>query len=737
MNNLSSKPSRRETAPDDDDIHLSEIVSVLLEQRRLIAVVTACTLAGGSLYAFLGTPTYRADALIQVDDDSGASSLNDKLGDLAALFQSKASSDEEMELMRSRNVIGETVSRLHLDIDARPHYLPLIGAPYARFTASDDGLASAPLGLRGYAWGGERVSVSTFDVAPSQLGRTFTLIARDGERYELQSPDGATVLRGRVGETLTARSSTGPVKLTVTSLVARPGTRFDLTRASTQQTVADLQKSLKIVEKAKQSGVIGMTLDGDDANRVTSTVNTISTLYVQRNVDRKSAQAQQMLAFLGEQLPQLRADLDRAEARYNAFRATNGAVDLEEQSKLLLQTVVDNKAKIVELQQQRAELVQRYTAMHPSVTAVNSRIGELQQQATQTEKQIGALPSVQQDAVRLLRDVKVSNDLYTSLLNSTQQLRVLKAGQLGNVRTVDFAEVPEKPVAPKKALVIALSAVLGLVVGCALALGRRMFNRGLETPAEIEQAIDLPVYAIISHSEQQASLQTSSRRMPAKPQVLAHVAPNDVAIEGLRSLRTALQFGVLKPRNNVIMVAGPRPGIGKSFVSANFATVLASGGKRVLLIDGDMRRGDLHRMFALGRNSGLAELLGGAEPDAVIHHAVLPNLDVIACGGVPDLPAELLMRERFVHVLDGLRARYDFVIIDSPPVLAVTDSGLIGRYAGSSLLVARHGFHTAAELNQTMRQLASAGVHVEGVVLTDTPARGMSYGAFSSYASPR
>ncbi|SAK72803.1 polysaccharide biosynthesis tyrosine autokinase [Caballeronia ptereochthonis] len=735
MNDLFLQPSRHPVpAAGDDEIRLSEIFAVLRESRGLIALVTACTLAAGSLYAFLGTPTYRADVLVQVDDDSGSGTLNDKLGDLAALFQNKASTDAEIELMRSRSVIGDAVTRLHLDIDARPHYFPLVGAPYARYTAGD-ALARAPLRLGGYAWGGERIGVSTFDVPARQYDQAFTLIAGDGERYELRSPDGTTILRGRVGETETARGSAGPIRLTVMSLLARPGTRFDLKRASTQQTVADLQKDLKIAEKTKQSGIIGMSLDSANAERVTTTVNTIATLYVQRNVDRKSAQAQQMLAFLGDQLPQLRADLDRAEARYNAFRARNGAVDLEEQSKLLLQSVVDNRSKIVELQQQRADLVQRYTAMHPSVTAIDARIGELQRQSGDFEKQIGALPSVQQDAVRLLRDVKVSNDLYTNLLDSTQQLRVLKAGQLGNVRTVDYAVIPEKPVAPKKALTIALSLVFGFMAGCALALGRRMFNRGLETPAEIEQAIDLPVYAIISHSEQQAALQLSRRHVPTKPRVLADLSPNDVAVEGLRSLRTALQFGVLAPRNNVIMVTGPRPGIGKSFVAANFATVLAAGGQRVLLIDGDMRRGDLHRMFALPRKQGFAELLAGVEPDAVIHHDALAQLDVITGGSAPNLPAELLMRERFARVLDDLRARYDFVIIDSPPVLAVTDSALIGRHAGATLLVARHGSHSAAELVQTRHQLVSAGVQVDGVLLTDTPPRGMAYGAFSQYAN--
>jgi tyrosine-protein kinase Etk/Wzc len=716
----------------DDEINLSEIVGVLRESRGLIAIVTACTLVIGSLYAFLWTPSYRADVLIQVDDDSGAGSINDKLGDLASLFQNKATADAEIELMRSRVVVGEAVSRLHLDIDARPHYFPVIGAPYARLVKGG-GVTSAPLGLGGFAWGGERISVSGFEVAAGLIGKSFTLIAREGERYELQSPDGEVVLRGKVGEAASGETDAGPVELSVTALLARPGTRFDLKRQSTQQTTANLQQTIKIAEKTKQSGIIGMTLDDTDADRVTRIVNTIATLYVQRNVDRKSAQAQQMLAFLGDQLPQLRADLDRAESRYNDFRAKNGAVDLDEQSKLLLQTVIDNRTKIVALQQQRADLVQRYTAVHPLLIALDAQIAELQRQSGDYEKQIGGLPSVQQDAVRLLRDVKVSTDLYTNLLDSTQQLRVLKAGQLGNVRTVDYAVVPEKPVAPKKALAIALSAIFGLIAGCSLALGRRMFNRGLETPTDVEAALDLPVYAIISHSERQASLEASRKRGSSKAGLLANVVPGDVAVEALRSLRTALQFGPLREHKKILMFTGPRPGIGKSFVSANFAAVLAAGGERVLLIDGDMRRGNLNGLFGLPRNPGLSDVIGGADVNTVIHRAVLPQFDVMTSGRLTAQASELLMNARVAQILDELRSRYDYVIIDSPPVLAVTDAGLLGRHTDATLLVVRHGSHTAAELTQTVRQLASAGAPLEGALLTDTPASGSSYGAFSRY----
>jgi tyrosine-protein kinase Etk/Wzc len=733
MTLLKQNPSA--DAARDDEIDLPELFAVLRENIPLIGIVTAIVFVFGALYAFLGIPVYRADAMIQVDDDSGVGSINDKLGDLASLFQAKATADAQIELLRSRMVVGETVDRLHVDIEARPHYFPLIGAPIARYRSQySDGLLSPLLGMKSDAWGGERIGVSRFDVPPVLYEKKFRLTALDDERFELADPDGNMLLRGRVGTTAKGDTAYGPITLEVTSLLARTGTRFDLKRFSTQLIVAGLQKKLDIAEKTKQSGIIGMKLDGVDAQRVTAIVNMIASLYVQRNVDRKSAQAQQMLDFLGEQLPRLRADLDQSEARYNAFRAKSGAIDLDAQGKLLLQTIVDTQTRLTELQQQRADLVQRYTASHPAVAAVDARIAALEHRQDQYERQVTALPDTQQQALRLMRDVKVNTDLYMKLLDSTQQLRVLKAGQLGNVRTVDYAVVPEQPVRPLKILVLPLAAILGLLSGCGIALARRMFNRGLESPAEIEHAIDIPVYAIISHSDKELALRQSVRRNPTKPGVLAAVYPDDVAVEGFRSLRTAMQFGVLKPENNIVMLTGPRPGVGKSFVSVNLATVLAAAGKRILLIDADMRRGDVHTYFSINSKPGFADVLTGREPKDVIRREVMPNLDVMLSGSIPDRPAELLVRDRLGQVLKALASAYDMVIVDSPPVLAVTDPGVIGKHAGATLMVVRHGRHSAAELRECTRQLASAGVGVDGLLLTDVPERGASYGAYSNYS---
>jgi tyrosine-protein kinase Etk/Wzc len=727
------KQSRSADMSTADNIDLSEIIAVIRESRLLIVLVTAGMLILGVAYAFLGTPVYRADALIQVDDDSGTGNINDKLGDLAALFQNKATADAEIELIRSRMVVNETVKGLHLDVDVKPRYFPVIGEPIAKHVP-EDGLAAPVMGLSGFAWGGEELDLSQFDVPRTLYGRRFTVVAEANQNFELRDPDGRSVLHGRVNNRARCMTQYGPVELMVVRMVAHAGTAFDLSRSSTQLTIENLQKSLDIKEKVKQSGIISVTLDGTDAARTAATVNSVARIYVQRNVARKSAQAEQMLEFLGQQLPELRQDLDTAEQRYNAFRAQHGTVDLEAESKLLLQSIVDNKAKLLDLQQQRSQLLQHFTVEYPSVVAIDAQISELQAQQRTFDHKVAALPDIQQQALRLMRDVQVNTDLYTKLLDSTEQLRVLKAGQLGNVRTVDYAVVAEKPVKPKKLLVIAASVLFGLLLGGTIAFVRRALNHGLESPAEIERAVDIPVYAIISRSTRQAQLQ-SPRGGGSGLRVLAVAFPEDIAVEGIRSLRTALQFGIVKPDNNIVMLTGPRPGVGKSFLSVNLAAELATTGKRVLIVDADMRRGNVHSYFELPRKPGLREVIEGIDPEEAIHHAVLPGLDVLTSGSVPSSPAELLMRERFGKVMAAFGKEYDIVIVDSPPVLAVTDPVLIGKHAGATLLVMRYGRHSAAELSETTRQLNSAGVPVNGILLTDVPQRMSTYGAFSEYES--
>lgn len=716
----------------DDDIDLQAIATLLREKWLLIVAITGAFLAIGIGYALLATPIYRANAMVQVDDNAGA--VNDKLGDIAQLFSGKAVADAEIELIRSRDLIDSTVRMLHLDIDARPRHFPLIGGWMAR--SSPHGLLASPwMGMSEFAWGGERIAVTQFDVPPALYDARFVLTAGPSNTYVLASPSGEQVLKGSVGEARSATLPEGPVTVKIDQLLARPGTGFTVSRTSTQLLTERLQTDLDVSEKVKQSGIVMVQLDGADSARTAETVNAIVQGYVQRNREVKSSQAQQVLSFLGRQLPPLKAELDSAEQRYNTFRNTSGTIDLGEESRMLIQSVADTKQKVIALEQQRSELLQRFSPTHPAVAAVNAQLADLRRQQAEMGARLAKVPNTQQSAVRLMRDVDVNTGLFVNLMNSAQQLRVMEAGQLGNVHIVDYAVAAERPIKPKKTTIVGVAGLIGVIMGMGAAMLQRANTRGLESASEIEAAAGVPVYAVIMHSEQQIGLRRSIRLGERGKHVLTISSPDDIAVEGIRSLRTALLFRLAEAENNVVMITGPRPDIGKSFLSVNLAAVLAAAGKNVLLIDADLRRGDVHGYLGIERTPGLHEILAGSDAKKIVQKDVFLNLDAIPRGGVSWAPSESLMGPRLGALIQEVSARYDVVLIDTPPVLAVTDSSVIGKHAGTSLFVMRHGRHSAAELHESIRLLGSAGVRLDGILLTDVPSRTNAYGTYSTYVT--
>ena len=712
---------------DPGKLHLSDYVRTIVRGRRTILVVTLIALLLGCAYAFLAPPVYRVDVLFHVQDPSAnaAANLNgnrDAGSPLPGSYDSKPSTAAQIELLKSRLVTEETVRALHLDITAKPRYLPVLGTKIAGLVNGRWGFRLPSfINLSGFAWGNESIAVSRFDTSKDWYGETFTLVAGADDTYMLRDPHGSAILSGRVGETVQTDTAVGPITLHVDRLVGAPGSRFELTRASTLGTVEHLAKAMVVQETAEDSGVIRVSLEGADPVLTAAIVNNVAREFLHQDLASRSTESDQTLVFLEQQLADVRKALDDAEDRYGKFRNTHGTVDLGEESKLLLQQIVDNKSKLLDLQQQRAQLLQRFTPSHPMVAALDAQIAALQGAQAPMNHSVSTMPDTEQTALRLQRDVHVNTELYTNLLNSVQRLRVAQAGQVGGVRVVDFAEAPDDPVRPRRMLAILISLGGGLALGILLTFFKRAVYGGVERPDELEMMLGVPVFAAVPRSQNQLRLQQSVAQRRGGQHVLAQQAPGDLAVEGVRNLRTSLQLSLDHATNNVVMITGSRPDAGKSFLSVNLSTLVASAHKRVLIIDGDMRRGDVHSHFGIPHSPGLSDVLQGAGLAGAIRHDVLPGLDVIPKGTLPTHPAELLMSKRFEMLLDELKPRYDLVIVDTPPVLAVTDSTLIGKYAGTTLLVVRHGRQPLHEIIETAKRLRNGGVAMRGVMLTDVP----------------
>jgi len=731
MNSFPQTPQPTLLAPQDDEdsINLLELLDVVLDQRWLIAAVTAVVLALGGGYAFLATPIFEANSLIQVEDSKGgASSL---LGDVGSMFDIKSPATAEIEILRSRLVVGQAVRNLQLDLSVTPKYVPVVG----RWLASRASQPSAPgwLGMSGYVSGTEALQVGYFRVPQALEGERFT-VALTAQGYTLYAPDGDALGSAQVGQPLSFQIEASAGELLVTSASGLPGAEFYLARSSQLAQTEQLQEALNIAEQGKQSGVISISLQGIDAALTARTLNEIGTLYVRQNVERKAAEAEKSISFLNTQLPQLRQQLESSEAKFNKFRNQNGTFNLTTEAQAVLDQAVTLRVKLLDLQQQRKALEARFTAQHPNIQTVDAQIKKISSQLAGLEGAAKTFPNVEQDLLRLMRDVKVNNELYTGLLNSFQQLRLVKEGKVGNVRIVDVAAVPERAVKPQRKQVVAIAGVLGLLAGLGLAFLRNSLRPGIKNADDIEQHLGLHVFATVPHSSEQAALNANMAAQKTGTHLLASAHPQAPGIESLRSLRTALQFAMLDAPNNIVIISGATPGIGKSFTSANFAAVLGTGGKRVLLIDGDMRKGHINKFFGLPRGMGLSELIAGSQTLAqVLHPAVSPQVDLITTGTLPPNPAELLMSPTAVQLLQALASQYDIVLIDTSPVLAVSDTQVLAPQAGTLFLVARAEVSTLGELQESTKRLQQSGVAVRGVIFNDVNTTKRRYGYGTGY----
>lgn len=714
---------------DEEDtavVDLTAYVDVLVRYRRTFLAVAGLVICVGLLYALLAKPAYRADMIVQVEDSSGGNTPNKLSAGLSTVFDVKPAPSAEIELLRSRMVVGKAVDDLRLLIEATPKYLPLIGASIASFNPelSTPGL----FGMGGFVWGHESITVMQLDVPATMENHKILLTALDDGQYRVNLASNGIEATGKIGTPLTVTTPSGAVQLLVSQLDGRPGSQFVLRRVPRSAAITKLQSQLVINERGKQSGVIGVTLEGASAEMTAAILNEIGKAYVDQNVRRKAAEAEKSLAFLEQQLPQLKQQVEAAETRYNAMRNQRGTVDLSEESRLILSQSVQIQTRLQELRQKRQELAARFTANHPAIELTDNQIASLTAQLNGVSGRIQKLPDVEQNVLRLMRDVKVSTEMLQSLLNDVQQLKLVKASKIGTARIVDPAEAPFIPVRPNRGMIAGMSLALGLMAGVLVVIGRHTLAGGVADPDEIERQTGMTVYATIPFSKQQPTA-------PASGRLLADQQPDDPAMESLRSFRTALQFALAGSNSKTVVISGPAPGVGKSFISANFAAIAAAG-RRVVLIDADLRRGGLHTSFDAKLEPGLTELLMGAPLERVLQRQVAPGLDFIATGAKPPHAADILLSPAMDSLLEQLRSRYDLVVIDTPPVLAAADAGILAAKAGAVFLVARAEQSTISEMVAARRALRQAGAEVKGVLFNGLVIEGRWYRShyyFSKY----
>jgi len=708
-------------AEQDEKLDWERLIGPLWDNRWRILLVTGVAGVLGCAYALMATPIYQATALVQVEKQlSGDSLLRETLDNSMGSMGQNSATQDEVSLAKSRYVIGKTVDDLGLTVRISPDYFPLFGKGLARLSGEPP-----PVLL-----------ISGMTVPAAMQGQELTLTVQDKQRYSL-SHDGKNLFSGTVGQPL----KQGAWAMNVTALEALPGTEFSVVNVPRQQAVDDLRNLLDVAPGGKESGIMTFNLAGEDPQRAEAVLKSITDNYLQQNVDRKTEEAQRMLAFLHEQLPRTQTSLNNAENQLNQFRQQNDSVDLTLEAKSVLDTQVQLEAQLNELTFKEAEISKLYTRVHPAYRALLEKRATLEAEKARLGKQVQTLPKTQQEILRLTRDVQVDQQVYMQLMNKQQELSISKAGTVGNIRIIDEAESGLRPVKPQKAMIVLFALLMGGVLSASIVVLRAALQRGVSDTEALEKR-GINVYATVplspwqqkrNRTHQQLLVKNGGDKLP----ILAREEPGDLSVEAIRSLRTSLHFAMMEAKNNILMVSGASPASGKSFTSTNLAVVIAEAGQRVLLIDADMRKGFLHRWFNNSAKGGLSDMLSGLiAPDQSVKKTAIANLDFVPRGQVPPNPSELLMHQRFADFLQWARQNYDLVLIDTPPVLAVTDAAIVGHHVGTALMVVRFEVDTVRQIETSMRRFEQNGVAIKGVILNGMVKKTATDAGYYAFAYP-
>lgn len=704
-----SSATSKNILKDDDEMDLGKLIGELIDHRKLIIVITSfCTLIS-LVYAIFATPIYQANSLIQVEQKQG----NAILSNLSQMLpDSQPQSAPEISLIQSRMILGKTVDDLNLQIMIKQNYFPIFGQGFARL------LGEKPSNIEV-----TRLYVTNANDDVTQL----ELKIKDGEHYQIKY-DGA-VFNGRVGELLENKQ----LAIKVNDISAKPGDTFTIYYFNRLKAIADLLDNLNVSDQGKDTGILSISYTGENPQLIKNIVNSISENYLAQNISRQAAQDAKSLDFLNIQLPKVRNDLDIAENKLNAYRRQSDSVDLSLEAKAVLDQIVNVDNQLNELTFRESEISQLYTKEHPTYKALMEKRKTLQEEKLRLNKKVSSMPETQQEILRLSRDVESGRAVYMQLLNRQQELNIAKSSAIGNVRIIDDAVTQLKPVKPKKILVVIIGFILGLSIAIGVVFLRIMLRRGIETPEQLEE-IGINVYASVPVAESLVSNERSIKNIRKKithkeyTGLLATTNPADLAIEAIRGLRTSLHFAMIEARNNILMISGASPNAGKTFISSNLAAVVAQTGKKVLFIDTDMRKGYVHKVFDVENDNGLSNYLSGKLGlEATLKKIPEAGFDFISRGVVPPNPTELLMHRRMEEMLKWASQNYDLVILDTPPILAVTDAAIIGHYAGTTLLVARFELNTVKEMDVAFKRFEQSGIVAKGCILNGIVKKASSY----------
>lgn len=736
-----------------DEVHLQDYLNVLFRHRRAalaIFLLVVVLVAGWTLWT---KPVYEATTTLHVKDEKVKG--GDFLSDLGLRRENPI--ETEIEILKSRTNAEETVRRLHLNwrIDKKS---PGVQVRILEFKSS----AEVPVyTLTLTAAGAYQVqdadgkSVGEAEVGKRFQGSDLTLLVDDfqgqpGDHFRLGlRPFNGTVagLRGGVRASELGKG-TNIIRLSYQDTDPALSREVVNTLAAVY-----LERSVgEKAEEARKSVTFIQTQLDEVRELLDQAEKRLETYKSASGVVNLDAEAQALIARISDaEKAKSEAELRQRQAEF-AMEALQQALTQHASyapGALLDDPVISTLAnQLASLEVQRQGLLVEYGEAHPKMVALRdsiegvqqkllasyaamraaliSQVSDLKAQLAGFEKQLKKLPAAEQQLARLTRLATVNADIYTFLLQKHEEARIAKAATISNVSVIDPAITPEIPVKPNKRKNLLLALVVGAMLGVGLAFFLEYLDDTIKDADSAKRLLGLPVLAVIPHigrlGKEEAVAEAEVKRT-----LISHLEPKSAPAEAFRALRTALHFSA-RDEKKVILVTSAFPGEGKTTVSANIAETFSQTGSRVLLIGCDLRRPTLHHIFDRPKTPGITEyLVGDCTFEQIIHKTGIKSLDFISAGTTPPNPAEILGSDAMEKVLEAFRDQYDTIVLDAPPMLAVTDASLLTTFSDQVLVVLEAGGVRIKAARRLAELLQAARASVVGIALNDKTGRGAEY----------
>ena len=737
----------------EEDFNPLYLFGLLLNGWKTILGCALLSLIIGITYSrYTYKPIYQTDALVKISDSKGASALGSNISELMESDISPV--EDERMLIKSRLVLEPVVKKLHLDIElSNPElgFLDRIASPQQPTQTSDE--AGVSLDTKNGS-----IEVNNFEVPRYYLNKPFTLTPTpEGFNLKLSSMPEAMSLDGKLGEVSTFKLPEGPLVIRVNKLPTN-GQQIAIKKLSMPAATKTLNNSLLIQQQEKGTSYLQLVLTGQNQQQITRILDSIVDEYAYRNQALSTKETTTTLEFMESQIPELKQNLEESEEAFNRFREQYGTIDVSKEAEILLGEKSRIEGQFSELNLKKAELLTYYTAEHPLVIQINDQLQEINARRNEITQMVSEMPVIQREFLKLSQDLDINREIYLTMLKNYQQLKIARAGQIGEVRVIDTPINTFDKTTSQGPRIWAVSFLLGMLIGALIILIRSLLYRTIKQADVLESKTGIPVIATVPRSKKINQLQKSK---PLGDSLLSVVDHNSVSYESIKSLRTALLLyppAVSKIKNDnkdrarIIVIAGESPDVGKSFVCANLAESFGQLNKKVLIIDGDMRLGEQHHTFIIDDHTGLADYLSqsiantrlvtndtlnrnksNSEATATtedlatyVHRTGFDNIDLMPRGKKPSNPTSLLSSAYYEQLIIKLSDYYDYIVIDTPPILAASDAILMAQFADQVIMVSRYNQTLEGQLINAINQLNKAQVKVDGIVINDMTSSIMS-----------